>query len=231
MPACHHLAVIMDGNGRYAKNLGKSRTEGHRQGALAVRRVIEACQELGVKNLTLFCFSTENWTRPSGEVEFLFRLLDEYITNECENLHKNGIKLRVIGDLTPISANLQKKIQWAEDLTKDGAFCLQLAINYGARAEITHAMRNLGQQLLQQKLTINDITEERIARELACFDIGDPDLLVRTSGEQRISNFLLWQISYSELLFEPKNWPEITRDDVKNWVEEFEKRQRRYGGL
>ncbi len=231
MAKLNHLAVIMDGNGRYAQSQDKPRIEGHSQGANSVKILLNACLDLGIENITLFCFSTENWQRPREEIDFLMNLLEYYLANEQENLIKKNVKLVVIGDKTALPDKLIKQINITEHATQNGTMRLQLAINYGARQEITNAVKILGEKIANNQLNINEITEKTITDLLSCHDIGDPDLLVRTSGEMRISNFLLWQISYSEIIFEPKFWPEITTQDVINWVNIFQQRHRKYGKI
>ncbi|EWY42141.1 UDP pyrophosphate synthase [Skermanella stibiiresistens SB22] len=227
-----HVAIIMDGNGRWAKARGLPRTAGHRKGIEAVRRTVEAARELGIPYLTMFGFSSENWRRPEGEIFDLMQLLRFYLRSEIAELHKNGVRLRVIGDRSRLSADIVTMIEKAEELTSGNqALNLVIALSYGARQEIVGAARRIARDVLEGRLSPEDITEESFAANLLTRDIPDPDLLVRTSGEQRISNFLLWQSAYTELVFVDTLWPDFTKRDLEDAIREFNQRDRRYGAV
>jgi undecaprenyl diphosphate synthase len=227
-----HVAIIMDGNGRWAKARGLPRTAGHRKGVEAVRRTVEAARELGIPYLTMFGFSSENWRRPEGEVFDLMQLLRFYLRSEIAELHKNGVRLRVIGDRTKLSGDIVTMIGKAEELTQGNTnLNLVIALSYGSRQEITDATRQMVRDALEGRLRPEDITEESFSARLLTRDIPDPDLLVRTSGEQRISNFLLWQSAYTELVFVDTLWPDFTKRDLEDAIREFNQRDRRYGAV
>jgi undecaprenyl diphosphate synthase len=227
-----HVAIIMDGNGRWAKARGLPRTAGHRKGVEAVRRTVEAARELGVPYLTMFGFSSENWRRPEGEVFDLMQLLRFYLRSEIAELHKNGVRLRVIGDRTKLSGDIVTMIEKAEELTRNNKeLNLIIALSYGARQEIVEATRQMVRDALEGRLSPDEITEESFSARLLTRDIPDPDLLVRTSGEQRISNFLLWQSAYTELVFVDTLWPDFTKRDLEDAIREFNQRDRRYGAV
>ena len=228
----NHVAIIMDGNGRWAKARGLPRVAGHRRGAEAVRRVVRGAGELGIPVLTLFAFSTENWTRPAGEVSDLMGLLRHYLRNELEELHKNGARLRVIGNRDGLAADIVRDIADAENLTRNNSrIDVNICINYGSRDEILRATRSLARQVAAGALEADRIDANLFERELLTAGVPDPDLLIRTSGEQRISNFLLWQCAYSELVFVDTLWPDFGKDDLERAVAEFRRRERRYGGV
>jgi len=220
-----HIAIIMDGNGRWAKEQGLKRTAGHEEGAKVVRQITEHCAKIGVKYLTLYAFSTENWSRPKLEVEFLMKLLEKYLKSEKEVYLKNNIRFKAIGDISKFSNSLQKTIRQVEEETQNGSAMTQiLALNYGSRDEITRAV----QKLIQKKL---EITEKNIESCLDTVGIPDVDLLIRTSGEVRISNYLLWQIAYAEMFFTDTYWPEFTTHELDDIISDFHKRERRFGGV
>jgi len=220
----------MDGNGRWANARGLPRTLGHRQGAEAVRRCIEGALELRIPFLTLFGFSSENWRRPMTEVEDLMGLLRRYLKSEIAEFHKNGIRLRVIGDRERLPKDIVRLIADAEQRTAENeALDLVIAISYGGRQEIAAAARQLAAAVAAGELAPEDIDEDTFAAGLLTAGIPDPDLMIRTSGEQRLSNFLLWQSAYSELVFVDKLWPDFDKSDLKAAVEEFRRRERRYG--
>jgi undecaprenyl diphosphate synthase len=222
----------MDGNGRWAKARGLPRTAGHRKGIEAVRRTVEAARELGIPYLTMFGFSSENWRRPEGEIFDLMQLLRFYLRSEIAELHKNGVRLRVIGDRSRLSGDIVTMIEKAEELTSGNqSLNLVIALSYGARQEIVGAARRIARDVLEGRLSPEDITEESFAANLLTRDIPDPDLLVRTSGEQRISNFLLWQSAYTELVFVDTLWPDFTKRDLEDAIREFNQRDRRYGAV
>ncbi|MFA5500291.1 MAG: isoprenyl transferase [Candidatus Omnitrophota bacterium] len=226
-----HVAIIMDGNGRWARKRGLPRIAGHRAGAKSVKEAIEAARESGVKILTLYTFSTENWKRPKYEINALFKLLENYIDKEARNLVKNGIKLSVIGKFEGLPETVQKKLREVIEMTKDNrTLTLNLALNYGSRAEIVEAVRKIITDCQSQRLMPEEIDETTLSRYLYTKDMPDPDLLIRTSGEMRLSNFLLWQLSYAELYITKKLWPDFKKNDFKMAMEEYQTRQRRYGG-
>jgi undecaprenyl diphosphate synthase len=230
--APRHVAIIMDGNGRWAKSRGLPRTAGHRKGVEAVRRTVEAARELGISYLTMFGFSSENWRRPEGEVFDLMQLLRLYLRSEIAELHRNGIRLRVIGDRSRLSADIVTMIEKAEELTRGNTeLNLIIALSYGARQEIVSAARRMVEDALAGRLSPEDVTEESFSARLLTRDIPDPDLLVRTSGEQRISNFLLWQLAYTELVFVDTLWPDFTKRDLEDAIREFNQRDRRFGAV
>jgi undecaprenyl diphosphate synthase len=225
-----HIAIIMDGNGRWAQARGLPRIAGHRRGAEAVRRTLTAAGELGIPYLTLFGFSSENWKRPIAEVDDLMGLLRHYLRGEIAELHRNGVRLRVIGERGRLSADIVTLITNAEALTRDNAGVnLTIALSYGGRAEIIAAMRALAAKAAAGALRPEQIDEATVADHLFTADIPDPDLLIRTSGEQRISNFLLWQCAYAELVFTKTLWPDFGRADLEAAIADYGCRDRRYG--
>ena len=227
-----HVAVIMDGNGRWAKQRGLSRTQGHRAGAKAVERLADACLAVGIRYVTLFCFSSENWNRPQAEIAALFKMLDEYLHKELAPFRQKGINAVFTGQIDRLPAGLQKTIRDFESQNlpaEQEKMRLNLAISYGGREEITQAARRLAQQVETGALKSADITETLFERALYRPDIPDPDLLIRTSGELRISNFLLWQLAYTELYFTDTLWPDFSADDLQAALTEYAKRQRRFG--
>ena len=231
-PGPNHVAIIMDGNGRWAKARGLPRVAGHRRGADAVRRVVRGAGELGIPVLTLFAFSTENWTRPADEVNDLMGLLRHYLRNELDELHKNGAKLRVIGDREGLAADIVRDISDAENMTRSNSrIDVNICINYGARAEILQATRSLARQVATGELSADRIDEDLFEGELLTAGVPDPDLLIRTSGEQRISNFMLWQCAYAELVFVDTLWPDFGKEHLEQAIAEFRRRERRYGGV
>jgi undecaprenyl diphosphate synthase len=231
-PGPQHIAIIMDGNGRWAKSRGLPRVAGHRRGADAVRRVIRGAGELGIPVLTLFAFSTENWTRPADEVSDLMGLLRHYLRHELEELGRNGAKLRVIGDRDRLAKDIVKDIADAETRTRANTrIDVNICINYGARDEILRATRTLARKVATGEIAADKIDENSFERELLTAGVPDPDLLIRTSGEQRISNFMLWQCAYAELVFVDTLWPDFGKEHLEQAIAEFRKRERRYGGV
>ncbi len=227
----NHVAIIMDGNGRWAKARGLPRVAGHRRGADAVRRVVRGAGELGIPVLTLFAFSTENWTRPADEVSDLMGLLRHYLRSELEELRKNGARLRVIGNREGLAPDIVRDIAEAEQVTAATTrIDVNICVNYGSRDELVRATRRLAQRVAGE-LTAGDIDEKSFERELLTAGVPDPDLLIRTSGEQRISNFLLWQCAYAELVFVDTLWPDFGKEHLEQAVAEFRRRERRYGGV
>jgi undecaprenyl diphosphate synthase len=230
-PAARHIAIIMDGNGRWAAERGLPRAEGHRQGVESVRRTVEASLELGVTHLTLFSFSSENWARPKQEINDLFGLLRRFVRRDLADLHKNGVKIRVIGTRVGLAADLLRLIDDAIELTKDNtALNLTIAFNYGARDEIARAARRIAEDVASGVIAPAEVTPERLGTYLDTADLPDPDLLIRTSGELRLSNFLLWQLAYSEFVFIDAYWPDFSREQLEAAVAEYQRRSRRFGG-
>lgn len=227
-----HVAIIMDGNGRWAKQNGKERTFGHKSALKAVRSSVETCRELGVKYLTLYAFSTENWNRPKLEVSFLMKLLSSSIKAEIKELHENGVKFNIIGNLDKLPSSAQKDLQKAMDLTKDNTgTVLTLALSYGSKEELLGAVKNIAQLYKEDKITDQDITEELVHQNLYTHDMPMVDLMIRTSGETRISNFLLWQIAYAELYFTPILWPDFDKEAFYEAILSYQGRERRFGKI
>ena len=227
-----HVAIIMDGNGRWAAARGLPRVEGHRRGVEALRKTVRAAGELGISVLTIFSFSSENWSRPQSEIRDLLSLLRRFIRNDLVELHKSNVRVRVIGERDDLDPDIRRLLQEAEDLTQgNDGLILVVAFNYGARQEIARAARRLAAEVAAGRLAASDITQELLARQLDAPDLPDPDVIIRTSGEQRLSNFLLWQAAYSELVFVPINWPDFDRAALESVIAEFRRRERRFGGL
>jgi len=225
-----HIAIIMDGNGRWAQARGLPRIAGHRRGADALRRTLIATGELGIPYLTLFGFSSENWKRPFGEVDDLMGLLRHYLRGEIAELHRNGVRLRVIGEIGRLPSDLVTLIANAEAVTRDNrGIYLTVALSYGGRAEIVAATRAIAAKVAAGNLAVDSVDEDLIADHLFTADLPDPDLLIRTSGEQRISNFLLWQCAYAELVFTKTLWPDFGRSDLEKAIADYCGRERRYG--
>ena len=226
-----HVAIIMDGNGRWAAERRLPRVEGHRQGVEAVRRIVEASKELGVTHLTLFSFSSENWSRPQNEIHHLFGLLRRFIRRDLADLHKNGVKIHVIGSRSELDDDIVRLLDDAVELTKDNTeLVLTIAFNYGARNEIARAAQRIAEDAKIGKLTPEDVTETLFASYLDTEDLPDPDLLIRTSGELRLSNFLLWQLAYAEFVFVDAYWPDFDKVLFEAAIDEYQRRNRRFGG-
>ncbi|WP_114391777.1 isoprenyl transferase [Oleisolibacter albus] len=225
-----HIAIIMDGNGRWAKARGLPRTAGHKKGVEAVRTALTAAQELGVRYLTLYSFSTENWSRPQDEVSALMQLLRFYLRGEIASLHKNNVRVRIIGERSRLSADIQSMVEHAETLTAGNTgLTLVLALSYGGRPELVTATRRIAEAVQSGRLALDDIDDSVVSSHLFTAGIPDPDLVIRTSGEKRISNFLLWQMAYAELVFLDTLWPDFSKRDLEDAIEEFHRRDRRYG--
>ena len=225
-----HIAIIMDGNGRWAKGKGLPRTVGHQRGADAVKEAVKSAISMGIGYLTLFGFSSENWKRPANEIKYLMGLLRFYLKKEIDELNNEGVRLMVIGERDRLDKDIVSLIENAERLTAaNKRLTLTIALSYGGRAEITAAVRNIAEDVLTGRLKVEDIDESEVAGHLFTADMPDPDLLIRTSGEERISNFLLWQVAYSELVFIDTLWPEFCGKDFENAVTEYQGRERRYG--
>jgi undecaprenyl diphosphate synthase len=225
-----HIAVIMDGNGRWAQQRGLPRVEGHRRGVASVRAIVENCAELGVEQLTLYCLSSENWKRPKRELDFLLRLLEQYVIEERAEIMRQGLRFAMIGRKDGLTAGVLREVEKTLDVSQQNTgMCL--AVNYGSRSELTDAVRKLARQVLQGELSPDEINESTISEALYTSGMPDPDLVIRTAGEMRISNFLLWQISYSELWVTEKCWPEFRRPDLIAALKDYAARDRRFGGL
>jgi undecaprenyl diphosphate synthase len=227
-----HVAIIMDGNGRWAAARGLPRVEGHRRGVEALRRTIRAAADIGIAYVTIFSFSAENWSRPASEIGELMGLLRRFIRNDLAELHRSNVHVRVIGERAGLDPDIERLLAEAEELTKNNdGLTLVVAFNYGARQEITRAARRIAVEVAQGRLAPADITTETVSGFLDAPDLPDPDLIIRTSGEQRLSNFLLWQSAYSELVFVPAYWPDFDRAALEAAIREYQQRERRFGGL
>jgi undecaprenyl diphosphate synthase len=225
-----HIAIIMDGNGRWAKKRGLPRAAGHTRGVESVRDIVKACSQLGVNYLTLYTFSTENWRRPRDEVSMLMRLLLKSLRDETDELNQNDIKITMIGDIESLPKEVQKELYDARNKTKDNKkMVLNLALSYSGRVEILMAIKNLVNSAANQKIKPEDIDESFFSNHLMTKDMPDPDLVIRTSGEFRVSNFLLWQIAYSEFYISNVLWPDFRRNDIYEAIRSFQKRERRFG--
>ena len=227
-----HVAIIMDGNGRWAKQRSLPRVEGHRQGAESARTIIRTAGELGIKYLTLYAFSAENWNRPKDEVDALMKYLIHYLKTETPELNKNNVRLEVIGQIYRLPENVQEPLKKSiATLSKNNGLTLVMALSYGSRIEIVDAVRRIAEKARDGKLEPAAITEEVISQHLWTRNIPDPDLLIRTSGEMRVSNFLLWQISYAELVITPTLWPDFRKPQFFAALEDYARRHRRFGGV
>ncbi|MDR0660518.1 MAG: isoprenyl transferase [Prevotellaceae bacterium] len=229
-PIPQHVAIIMDGNGRWAKQRGEQRVKGHQNGVQPIRDVVETAAKVGVKYLTLYAFSTENWTRPKDEVDALMTLLASVIESEVSTLHKNNVRLSVIGDIPSLPSEVQMKLQEACKFTgTNTGLTLTLALSYSARWEILEAIKKYTTDILNKKRDIHDLTENTFKQYLETANMPDPELMIRTSGEQRISNFLLWQLAYTELYFTEVLWPDFGEKDFIDAIIDFQQRERRFG--
>jgi undecaprenyl diphosphate synthase len=225
-----HIAIIMDGNGRWAKERGYDRIFGHQNGVTSVRETTEAAAEIGIQYLTLYAFSTENWSRPQSEVDALMELLVDTIERETPTLNKNNVRLLAIGDLSRMPGNAGEKLQRCINQTSSNTgLALVLALSYSSRWEITNAVKNICKEVMAGNCTIDDINDELISKHLTTNSIPDPDLMIRTSGEERISNFLLWQMAYTELYFTKTHWPAFKKESFYQAIYEFQQRDRRFG--
>lgn len=230
-PPARHVAIIMHGNGRWAAEHSLPRAEGHRQGVESVRRTVTAAMELGVTHLTLFSFSSENWSRPKQEINDLFGLLRRFIRRDLADLHKNGVRIRVIGARTGLESDILRMLDDAAELTKDNtALSLTIAFNYGARDEIARAAQRIAEDVKAGVMDASDVSPERFSTYLDTAGLPDPDLLIRTSGELRLSNFLLWQLAYAEFVFVDVYWPDFTKEVFEAAIAEYQGRSRRFGG-
>lgn len=227
-----HIAIIMDGNGRWAQKRGLPRIEGHRRGVTSVRSIVEETSRLGLQQLTLYCFSSENWKRPERELTLLMALLKQYVIEERRQIMQQGLRFRVIGTLQELDPKIQTEIQRTVEVSANNAgMTLCLAVNYGARQEITEAVRQIAARVRDGLLLPDDVTQQVVAEHLMTRGMPDPDLVIRTAGEMRVSNFLLWQISYAELWVSDKYWPEFREPDLQQALRDFARRDRRFGGL
>jgi undecaprenyl diphosphate synthase len=225
-----HVAIIMDGNGRWARTRGWHRSLGHVEGTSRVKAIIDECRELGIKYLTLYCFSSENWGRPQEEIDVLMKLLKDYMLRERQELLEKNIRLTILGDITLVPPNTRAVLEESvEMLSKNDGYCLNLCISYGGRNEILQATRRFAQEVAEGKLRAEDITEEAFSKALYTSELPDPDLIIRTSGEKRISNFLLWQIAYSEIYVTDVLWPDFEPKHLHLALEDYQQRKRRYG--
>jgi undecaprenyl diphosphate synthase len=225
-----HIAIIMDGNGRWAKKLGFNRIFGHRNGVRSVRESVEFCGETGVKYLTLYAFSTENWSRPKDEIDALLELLVDALVKELLDLNKNNVRLRTIGNLQAFPENVQSKLNQAIEFTsKNTGLVLTIALGYSSRWELTEAVRRIAAKVAAGELKPDEINDKCIEQNLTTFGMPDPELIIRTSGEQRLSNFLLWQAAYSEFYFPEVLWPDFRKKHLMEAIEEYQKRERRFG--
>jgi len=230
--APRHVAIIMDGNGRWAASRGLPRVEGHRRGVEALRKTVRAAHELGISYLTIFSFSSENWSRPVSEIGDLFGLLRRFIRNDLASLHADGVRVRVIGEREGLESDICALLSEAEELTRSNTrMTLVVAFNYGSRREIANAAQRLAREVAEGRRDPATITEDVLAGYLDAPDIPDPDLIIRTSGEQRLSNFLMWQAAYSELVFVPVLWPDFDKAALESAIAEYATRERRFGGL
>ena len=227
-----HIAIILDGNGRWAKAKGMPRNYGHTQGSKNVEKICEIAYKMGVKYLTVYAFSTENWNRPKSEVDALMTLLRNYMKTCLKTAEKNRMKVRVIGDKSRLDEDIRTRIEELEEASKNNdGLNFQIAINYGSRDEMIRAMKKMVKECEDGKLTSEEITEEKFESYLDTHDIPDPDLLIRTSGEQRLSNYLLWQLAYTEFYFTDIPWPDFTKEELEKAIEQYNSRDRRYGGI
>jgi len=227
-----HIAIIMDGNGRWAKDRGLPRTAGHREGIKRIKEIIKTASQLGIKVVTLFAFSTENWSRPRREIDMLFRSLNNFLAREINSLHKNNIRFIVIGKDDPLPNYIQSKLKEVQDKTKDNTgLILTLALNYGSRQEIVDAVKKFAHSVKEGKSDPGDLDVNKFSGYFYTAGLPDPDLLIRTSGEMRLSNFLLWQLAYTELYFPKKYWPDFKGRDLEKAIKVYQNRERRFGGI
>lgn len=227
-----HIAIIMDGNGRWAKSRNLPRTVGHKAGVETIREIVKECSKLGVKYLTLYAFSTENWKRPKDEVGTLMKLLVEYLRNEFDELDENNVVINSIGDISKLPKVCQEELEDAYNKTKNNTgLVLNLALNYGGRNELVYGFKTIYNDIKHGKLSETDINEHTISRYLYTGGVPDPDILIRTSGEQRLSNFLIWQLAYAEFWFTDAYWPDFTKEILKEAIYDYQNRDRRFGGI
>jgi undecaprenyl diphosphate synthase len=228
----NHIAIIMDGNGRWAKKKGLPRTIGHREGSNTLKKIVKACDKLGIKHLTVFAFSTENWKRPKNEVDALMSLLHNYLLNADKEIGGRNIRIQVFGDKKGLSDEIVNQIKRVTKSTaKNNGLTLNIALNYGSRDEIIHGVKGIAKEVAAGKLKVEDISEKMLSDRLYTAGIPDPDLLIRTSGEMRISNFLLWQLAYTEFWYTDVYWPDFNETHLMEAINEYQNRQRRFGGV
>ncbi len=227
-----HIAIIMDGNGRWAKKRGLPRVVGHREGANTLKKITAFCGDIGIKYLTVYAFSTENWSRPKDEVDGLMNLLLDFLKNAEKHIGGKNVQIRVIGDVSALSGNIQAEIERVRKITaKNTGIVLNIALNYGSKREIVNAIREITKDVTYGKYNVNAIDEKLVEKKLYTRDLPDPELMIRTSGEMRISNFLLWQSAYTELWFTDVLWPDLKGEHIIKAINEFQNRNRRYGGI
>ncbi|MBS4536018.1 isoprenyl transferase [Clostridium sp. D2Q-14] len=227
-----HIAIIMDGNGRWAEKRFLPRTSGHKEGVKRVMDTVEECGNLGIKYLTLYAFSTENWSRPKKEIDYLMKLLVKFIKNKLEEIHKNNVKLNILGDLNRFDKNIIKEVEYAVELTKNNSkLILNIALNYGGRDEIVRATKRICNDIINNNISIEEINEEYFKRYLYTENQSDPDIVIRTSGEKRLSNFLNYQIAYSEFFFLDINWPDFHKNSLHKVIFDYQQRNRRFGNI
>lgn len=227
-----HIAIIMDGNGRWAKSKNLPRTMGHREGMKTIRKMVKECSKLGVNYLTLYAFSTENWKRPKQEVDTLMSLIIEFINKEIDELHEGNVTFNVIGDISKLPSECKKSIIWAKNKTKNNnGLTLNIALNYGGRDEIVNGIKQITKKVQNGEINIEDINEDVISNYMYTKGMPDPDIIIRPSGELRLSNYLIWQGAYSELWFSDINWPDFTEKDLHRAIIDFQNRNRRFGGI
>lgn len=232
LPPPQHVAIIMDGNGRWAKDRGLPREAGHREGVEALRRVVDACPDLGVKHLTVYSFSTENWNRPKPEIDALLDLLRQFVQSDLPKLHEAGVRIQILGSRQGLAPDILELINHSMRLTRDNTrFNLNIAFNYGGRDEIVQAVKELATQVAKGDLNVHDIDEARVANTIWSATSPDPDLIIRTSGEIRLSNFLLWSSAYSEMVFPDTRWPDFDKSALEAVIREYQTRNRRFGAL
>ncbi len=228
----YHIAIIMDGNGRWARKRLMPRTMGHRAGMSSLKKIVQSCDDLGIAILTVFAFSTENWKRPRDEVDYLMQLLVEFLRKELDELHRKNVRISVLGDYEQVPLECQTEIKRALEITRQNTgLIFNIALNYGARLEIIEAVKTFTNKVLDKELELSDLNEELFSSLLYTGGMPDPDLLIRTAGEKRISNFMLWQIAYTELVVLNTLWPDLTPQDLKNAIIEYQQRDRKFGGL
>ncbi len=227
-----HIAIVMDGNGRWAKQRGLPRLAGHNAGMMVLKEIVKKTSTLGIEHLTVYAFSTENWKRPQDEVGGIFKILVYYVDKELAELHQNNVKVSILGDYSTLPKDAVKKLEEAMERTKENTgLCFHIALNYGGRDEILRAVRALAKETLEGKLLPEEITAEVFSEQLYTVGLPDPDLVIRTSGELRLSNFLLWQTAYSELIFPDTYWPDFTPERLEECITEYQGRTRRFGGV
>lgn len=227
-----HIAFIMDGNGRWAKARGLSRSMGHREGCKRIKEIALSCLEYNIQVMSLFCFSTENWKRPQDEINQLFKLLEQFFERDIDELNQKGVRIKTLGDLSPLPETTKEVIKKAKEITKDNnKFVLNICLNYGGKDEIIRAIKDMAKDVKCNSLNVEDITENEFQKYLESSDLPPIDCMVRTSGEQRISNYMLWELAYAELIFVDEHWPDFKKDSLKKVLNIYASRDRRFGGI